>query len=60
VADPIPSGSDVTSSTDRCTECGQTLEMGSAKSIPPCPNCENEEWEALSGGDSAADHGSES
>jgi hypothetical protein len=60
VADPIPSGSDVTSGTYRCTECGQTLEMGSAKSIPPCPSCANEEWEALSGGDSAADHGSES
>jgi hypothetical protein len=59
VADPIPSGSDVTSGTYRCTECGQTLEIGSA-SIPPCLNCANEEWEALSGGDSAADHGSES
>jgi rubrerythrin len=60
VADPTPSGSDVTSGTYRCTECGQILEMGSAKSIPPCPICENEEWEALSGGDSPADHGSES
>jgi hypothetical protein len=60
VADPIPSGSDLTSGTYRCTECGQTLEMGFAKSIARCPNCENEEWETLSGGDSAADHGSES
>jgi predicted nucleic acid-binding Zn-ribbon protein len=55
VADPIPSGSDVSAGTYQCTECGNTITMGSEKSIPPCANCGNEKWEAVSGGDAAAD-----
>jgi hypothetical protein len=29
--------------------------MDSQSSIPPCPACNNGEWETVTGGDSAAD-----
>jgi hypothetical protein len=29
--------------------------MGSQSSIPPCPQCANGEWDAVTGGDSAQD-----
>jgi predicted nucleic acid-binding Zn-ribbon protein len=55
MAETIPSGSDVSAGTYRCTECQKTISMGSEKSIPPCPHCGNEKWEAVSGGDADAD-----
>jgi hypothetical protein len=54
-AEPIPSGSDVSAGTYRCTECGEEIKTGSVKSLPPCPQCSNNSWEAISGGDAAGD-----
>jgi Zn finger protein HypA/HybF involved in hydrogenase expression len=54
-AETIPSGSDVSSGTYRCTECGKEITSGSAKSLPPCPQCNNNSWEAVTGGDAADD-----
>ena len=55
MADPVPAGSDVTSGTYKCTECGYELKVGSTKHLPPCPECSNGSWKTLSGGDSAKD-----
>jgi predicted RNA-binding Zn-ribbon protein involved in translation (DUF1610 family) len=55
MADPIPAGSDVTSGTYRCTNCGNEITMASASSIPPCPECANGEWSTVRGGDAAGD-----
>lgn len=41
--------------TYRCTECGNEITTGSVKSLPPCPQCSNNSWEAVTGGDAAAD-----
>jgi hypothetical protein len=38
-----------------CTECGNEITTGSVKSLPPCPQCSNNSWEAVTGGDAAAD-----
>ena len=48
-AEPIPSGSDVYADTYRCTECGKEIKAGSVKSLPPCPQCSNNSWEAIQG-----------
>jgi predicted RNA-binding Zn-ribbon protein involved in translation (DUF1610 family) len=55
VANPVPAGSDVSSGVYRCTKCGQEVQLGSSKSLPPCPSCGNGEYETIRGGDSAAD-----
>ena len=55
MADTIPAGSDVSAGTYRCTECHETITTASVKSLPPCPKCANGSWEALTGGDAAAD-----
>jgi predicted RNA-binding Zn-ribbon protein involved in translation (DUF1610 family) len=55
MADPVPSGSDVSAGTYRCTACGYELTTGSTKSLPPCPQCSNGSWRTESGGDSASD-----
>lgn len=55
MAEPVPSGSDVSSGTYQCTSCGNTVDVGSTKHLPPCPNCGNGEWNSISGGDSARD-----
>ena len=39
MAEPVPTGSDVSAGTYRCTNCGQELTLQSEKSLPPCPNC---------------------
>jgi predicted RNA-binding Zn-ribbon protein involved in translation (DUF1610 family) len=54
-AEPIPSGNDVSAGTYRCTECGKEIKAGSVKSLPPCPQCSNNSWEATSGGDASGD-----
>jgi predicted nucleic acid-binding Zn-ribbon protein len=55
MAEPVPSGSDVSAGTYRCTNCGNELKVGSTGHLPPCPSCGNGEWNTVSGGDSADD-----
>jgi hypothetical protein len=55
MANPVPAGSDVSSGTYRCTNCGYELEVGSTKHLPPCPSCGNGEFNTVSGGDSKQD-----
>jgi predicted nucleic acid-binding Zn-ribbon protein len=53
MANPVPAGSDVSSGTYQCTNCGKQIQMGSQTHIPPCPQCGDGEWETVSGSDSA-------
>ena len=55
MAEPVPAGSDVSAGTYQCTECGNTIDVGSTQHLPPCPNCGNGQWNTQSGGDSAQD-----
>jgi len=55
MAEPVPAGSDVSSGTYRCTSCGETIDVSSTNSLPPCPKCGNGSWETQSGGDSTQD-----
>jgi predicted RNA-binding Zn-ribbon protein involved in translation (DUF1610 family) len=55
MANPVPTGSDVSAGTYRCTSCGYELQVGSTQSLPPCPSCANSEYETVSGGDSVND-----
>jgi Zn finger protein HypA/HybF involved in hydrogenase expression len=56
MADPAPIGSDVSSGTYRCTNCGYELTVSSVQSLPPCPKCDgSNEWATVTGGDSADD-----
>ena len=38
-AEPLPSRSDLSAGTYRCTNCGQRVTLKSAKSTPPCSVC---------------------
>jgi Zn finger protein HypA/HybF involved in hydrogenase expression len=55
MANPVPAGSDVSSGTYKCTNCGYELQVGSTKNLPPCPSCHNGQYHTLSGGDAASD-----
>jgi len=55
MAEPVPAGSDVSAGTYQCTNCGNTIDVGSTQSLPPCPNCGNGSWATQSGGDSVED-----
>ena len=56
MAETIPVGSDVSSGTYRCDNCGYELGVQSVVSLPPCPKCDGPyAWVALTGGDAAAD-----
>ena len=56
MAEPVPTGSDVSAGTYKCTNCGEELTLQSEKSLPPCPNCEGTtEFSTASGGDSVDD-----
>jgi Zn finger protein HypA/HybF involved in hydrogenase expression len=56
MANPAPIGSDVSAGTYRCTNCGNTIDVQSVESLPPCPKCGGpNEWTAVSGGDSSQD-----
>ena len=45
MAEPVPTGSDVSARTYRCPQLRQTIDVGSVESMPPCPNCGNNEWD---------------
>ena len=55
MANPVPAGSDVSAGTYKCTNCGYELEVASTDNLPPCPSCENGQWNTLSGGDATSD-----
>ena len=55
MAEPVPTGSDVSAGTYRCTNCGETIQVNSVDSLPPCSKCSNNEWDTITGGDSAED-----
>lgn len=55
MAEPVPAGSDVSAGTYECTKCGNRIDVGSTKHLPPCPSCGNGEWKTITGGDAAAD-----
>jgi predicted RNA-binding Zn-ribbon protein involved in translation (DUF1610 family) len=55
MAEPVPAGSDVSAGTYKCTSCGNTIDVGSVQSLPPCSNCNNGEWSTVTGGDAAGD-----
>jgi predicted RNA-binding Zn-ribbon protein involved in translation (DUF1610 family) len=55
MANPVPAGSDVSSGTFQCTNCGYNLEVSSTTHLPPCPQCSNGEYTTVSGGDSRDD-----
>jgi predicted nucleic acid-binding Zn-ribbon protein len=55
MAEPVPSGSDVSAGTYKCTNCGNEVQVSSTVSLPPCPNCGNGSYETVSGGDSRDD-----
>ena len=55
MAEPVPTGSDVSAGAYRCTDCGQELTMQSEQSLPPCPNCNGTSFETIRGGDSSQD-----
>jgi Zinc-ribbon containing domain len=54
-AQNIPAGSDVSAGTYRCTNCGNQIDVQSTQSLPPCAECGNGEWTAVTGGDAAGD-----
>ena len=51
----FPAGSDVTSGTYTCTECGFKLHVATAEHLPPCPSCGCDEFHTASGEALAAD-----
>lgn len=55
MAEPIPAGSDVSSGTYRCTNCGNEIDVGSTTHLPPCPKCGNGQYTTVAGGDSQDD-----
>jgi predicted nucleic acid-binding Zn-ribbon protein len=55
MADPVPAGSDFSSGTYECTNCGHRLQVGSSPHLPPCPKCGNGSYDTVTGGDSAND-----
>lgn len=55
MAEPVPSGSDVSAGTYRCTQCSEEITTQSVSSLPPCPSCNNNSWHTVRGGDSGED-----
>lgn len=57
----IPYGSDASGGKFECVDCGETIEMPSSQSLPPCPKSgdgshSKNAWKAISGrGDSNKD-----
>jgi Zn finger protein HypA/HybF involved in hydrogenase expression len=55
MANPVPAGSDVSSGTYKCTNCGYKLHVQSVTHLPPCPECGAGSYDTVSGGDSVND-----
>jgi predicted nucleic acid-binding Zn-ribbon protein len=55
MAEPVPSGSDVSAGTYQCTNCGNEIDVDSTSHLPPGPNCGNGQWNTVTGGDSVQD-----
>jgi lipopolysaccharide biosynthesis regulator YciM len=56
MATVAPVGSDVSSGTYRCTNCGYELGVQSVTSLPPCPSCGGSDgWKPMTGKDSEHD-----
>jgi len=55
MAEPVPAGSDVSSGTYKCTNCGYELSVGSTTNLPPCPSCGNGQYHTQTGGDAKDD-----
>jgi len=55
VAEPVPSGSDVSAGTYKCANCGYELSLRLTDNLPPCPWCHNGHWNMLSDGDACED-----
>ena len=57
----VPYGSDVSSGTFKCVDCGKKISVSSVTSLPPCPDFDKNThlkkcWKVLSGnGDSPLD-----
>ncbi|MDA3811375.1 MAG: hypothetical protein PF518_13715 [Spirochaetaceae bacterium] len=51
----VPSGSDISAGSFKCTKCGYTLSIQSSTSLPPCPKCKNGDWKTLTGAGDAVD-----
>jgi hypothetical protein len=47
--EPIPTGTDVSTCTYRCTECGSEVKVDSVESLPPCLVCKRISWVEVSG-----------
>lgn len=57
MAEQVVTGSNVTSGTYRCTNCGNELTTQAVESLPPCPSCNGTTFEVVSGGDTTAEAG---
>lgn len=60
ITEKAPYGSDVSSGTYECADCGYTLTTQSVKSLPPCPKFDEEThtekaWKICSGDDAEDD-----
>lgn len=55
MAEPVPTGSDVSAGTYACASCGETISVQSVSSLPPCPQCSGTSWQTVTGGDSGKD-----
>lgn len=55
MANAVPAGSDVSSGTYQCTNCGNQIQMASQGHTPLCPQCGNGEWDTVTGKDSVHD-----
>jgi hypothetical protein len=55
MAGPFPAGSDVSSGTYTCTDCGFKLHVATTQHLSPCPSCEGESFHTASGAEFAAE-----
>jgi hypothetical protein len=56
VADPVLTGSDVSSGTHRCISCGYDLQVQSTQHLPSALSCgAPNEWQSITGGGSVDD-----
>jgi Zn finger protein HypA/HybF involved in hydrogenase expression len=55
MAGQVPAGSDVSSGTYTCTECGFKLHVATTQHLPSCPACESSAFYTASGDEIPAD-----